>query len=86
MYVCAQCLNRFRMYDEDEERHTETCPHCGSEYFDHYSDEDEDEDGYGDGDGDEEGENGSDAYSMRLVFDWTGDDLDDEYFYNYDND
>ena len=42
MYVCAQCLNRFRMYDEDEERHTETCPHCGSEYFDHYSDEDED--------------------------------------------
>ena len=48
MYVCAQCLNRFRMYDEDEERHTETCPHCGSEYFDHYSeDEDEDEDGDG---------------------------------------
>ena len=44
MYVCAKCLNRFRMYDEDEERHTETCPHCGSEYFDHYSDEDEDED------------------------------------------
>ena len=50
MYVCAQCLNRFRMYDEDEERHTETCPHCGSEYFDHYSeDEDEDEDEDGDG-------------------------------------
>ena len=44
MYVCAKCLSLFRMYDEDEERNTETCPHCGSEYFDHYSDEDEDED------------------------------------------
>ena len=68
MYVCAQCLNRFRMYDEDEERHTETCPHCGSEYFDHYSDEDEDED-----------EDDDEDPSMRLVFDWTDDDLDDEY-------
>ena len=27
-----------------------------------------------------------DGASMRLVFDWTDDDLDDEYFYNYDND
>lgn len=75
MYVCAQCLNLFKMYDEDEERHTEKCPHCGSEYFDHYSDEDEDED-----------EDEYDDASMRLVFDWTDDDLDDEYFYNYDND
>ena len=24
--------------------------------------------------------------SMRLIFDWTDDDLYDEYFYNYDND
>ena len=77
MYVCAQCLNRFMMYDEDEERHTETCPHCGSEYFDHYSeDEDEDEDE------DEEEED----HSMRCVFDCTDDDLDGEYLYNYDND
>ena len=58
MYVCAQCLNRFRMYDEDEERHTETCPHCGSEYFDHYSDEDEheDEDEDEDDDDDDDGD------------------------------
>lgn len=40
MYICVQCFNMFRMYHEDEERHTETCPHCGSEYFDYYSDED----------------------------------------------
>ena len=24
--------------------------------------------------------------NRRLIFDWTDDDLDDEYFYNYDND
>ena len=26
------------------------------------------------------------AFLLRLIFDWTDDDLDDEYLYNYDND
>lgn len=40
MYSCHRCGNLFRLYHEDEERHTTTCPHCGSEHFDSYEDED----------------------------------------------
>ena len=29
---------------------------------------------------------GDASSNRRLIFDWTDDDLDDEYFYNYDND
>ena len=41
-----------------------------------------------DGDADSSVSSGCDDtdYNRRLIFDWTDDDLDDEYFYNYDND
>ena len=29
---------------------------------------------------------GDASSNRRLIFDWTDNDLDDEYFYNYDND